>query len=111
RYYTDERFHAKFYIIDDVALVGSANLTNAGLKANREMSVVVHRERDSAFEALPGFFDVLWDYADVLTQGIVDEYEKAFRSLERPSGEEEFDKFLSRFVTPCVPPNIRVDSD
>lgn len=111
RYYTDQHFHAKFYIIDDVALVGSANLTNAGLKANREMSVVIYRDRDSAFEGLPGFFDVLWDYADVLTNGILDQYEKAFKSIERPSGEEEFDKFLRGFVMPCAPPSIRVNSD
>jgi hypothetical protein len=37
RYFTDQRFHAKFYVVDDIAMVGSANLTNAGLKTNREV--------------------------------------------------------------------------
>ena len=41
RYYTDRHFHAKLYIIDDTALVGSANLTEAGLMTNREVSVVL----------------------------------------------------------------------
>ena len=31
RYYTAQSFHAKFYIVGDKALVGSANLTSAGL--------------------------------------------------------------------------------
>src|ERR1700724_948734 len=74
RYYTSRRFHSKLYIIDDTALVGSANLTDAGLKANREVSVVLRRDRDPAFEELPGLFDILWDYADVLTTAITDQY-------------------------------------
>src|SRR5580698_5423099 len=84
RYYTSQRFHAKFYIVDDLALVGSANLTDAGLKSNREVSVVLMRERDQVFDELPGLFDLLWDYADVLTVGIVEQYEKAYRSSLRP---------------------------
>ena len=36
RFFDDEAFHAKFYILGQNALVGSANLTGAGLKSNRE---------------------------------------------------------------------------
>jgi len=111
RYYTSDRFHAKVYIIDDTALVGSANLTDSGLKANREVSVVLTRDRDPVFEELPGLFDILWDYADVLTSQIVDRYEKAFRSSTRPAGEVAFEEFLADFVPPCAPPTIRVNSD
>ncbi len=111
RYYTAQSFHAKFYIIDDAALVGSANLTDSGLKSNREVSIVLTRERDIAFEDLPGLFDLLWDYADVLTAGVLEQYEKAFRATNRPSDDLEFEKFLETFVPRCAPPNIRVNSD
>jgi hypothetical protein len=111
RYYTAQSFHAKLYIIDDAALVGSANLTDSGLKANREVSVVLTRERDPAFEELPGLFDLFWDYADVLTSGILEQYEKAFRAIDRPDDELEFEKFLETFIPRCAPPTVRVHSD
>lgn len=111
RFYTAESFHAKFYIVDDKALVGSANLTNSGLKSNREVSVVLVRGRDTAFEELPGLFDTFWDYADVLTQPILNQFEGAFRATNRPAEETAFDRFLASYVSPCAPPNIRVDSD
>src|SRR5712691_5347680 len=31
RYFTSDAFHAKFYVLGNVALIGSANLTNSGL--------------------------------------------------------------------------------
>ncbi|ANL28599.1 phospholipase D-like domain-containing protein [Rhizobium phaseoli] len=110
RYFTDQRFHAKFYIVDDVAMVGSANLTNAGLKSNREVSVILERYRDTAFDALPGIFDDLWGYADVLTDTILKDYERAFQAPGRPQSEDEFDKFLEKFVPKCSPSSIVVGS-
>jgi hypothetical protein len=69
------------------------------------------REQNPAFEELPGLFDFLWDYADVLTSAIVDQYERAFRSNDRPSDDGEFERYLADFVTPCAPPTIRANSD
>jgi phosphatidylserine/phosphatidylglycerophosphate/cardiolipin synthase-like enzyme len=60
RYFTSREFHAKFYIVDDQALVGSANLTAAGLMSNREISIVVRKDRDAAFNELPGLFELYW---------------------------------------------------
>lgn len=111
RYFTDRRFHAKVYVVDDIAMVGSANLTDAGMYANREVSIILHRSRDAAFDELPGIFDSLWDYADVLSLDVLRAYEKAFRSPGRPSDEEDFEKHIHKFIKPCAPPTIRVGSD
>src|SRR5262245_36781646 len=37
RYYASDTFHAKFYILGDIALLGSANLTKTGLQINHEL--------------------------------------------------------------------------
>jgi len=111
RYYTDAGFHAKLYIIDDMVLVGSANLTDAGLKSNREASVVLRRDQDFAFEGLVSLFHVLWDHSDVLTLPVLEQYEAAWRSPARPNGEDAFDDFLMRFVDKCAPPTVLVGSE
>ncbi len=111
RYFTDAKFHTKLYIVDDIALVGSANLTDSGLKANRELSVLLRQDRDEAFYALPGLFDELWNDADVLTEEVLREYEKAFKSKEKPIDENAFEKFIQNFVKPAAPKSIVVGSD
>ena len=83
RYFTDAKFHTKLYIIDDVALVGSANLTDSGLKANRELSILLKQDRDESFYALPGLFDELWNDADVLNEEVLREYETHISQVRR----------------------------
>lgn len=111
RYFTDAKFHTKLYIIDDIALVGSANLTDSGLKANRELSVLLKQDQDEAFYALPGLFDELWNDAYVLNEEVLREYEKAFKSKEKPTHEDAFEKFIHKFVKPAAPKSIVVGSD
>ena len=111
RYFTDAKFHTKLYIIDDIALVGSANLTDNGLKANRELSILLKQDRDEVFYALPGLFDELWNDADVLNEEVLREYEKAFKSKEKPQGEEAFEKFIHKFVKPAAPKSVVVGSE
>ncbi|WP_424992718.1 phospholipase D-like domain-containing protein [Oceaniradius stylonematis] len=111
RYFTDAKFHTKLYVIDDVALVGSANLTRSGLEANRELSVLLKQDRDEAFYMLPGLFDDLWNDADVLNKEILHEYEKAFRSQEKPQTEDAFENFVHKFVKPAKPTSIVVGSN
>ena len=111
RYFTDSKFHTKLYIIDDVALVGSANLTNDGLQANRELSVLLRQDRDDSFNALRGIFDQLWNDADVLNEDVLREYEKAFKSKEKPQDEDAFEKFIHKFVKPASPKSIVVGSE
>jgi len=84
RYYTDRGFHAKLYIVGSVALVGSANLTDAGLKTNREVSVVLRKDEDSGFGDLVSLYDMFWSSAETLTLDILAQYEQAFRLIGLP---------------------------
>lgn len=111
RYFTDAKFHTKLYIVDDVALVGSANLTVNGLQSNRELSVLLRQDRDEAFYDLPQIFDDLWNDADVLNEGVLREYTKAFKSKEKPQGEDAFEKFIHNFVKPAAPTSVVVGSE
>jgi hypothetical protein len=111
RYYTDREFHAKLYIAGDVALVGSANLTDTGLKRNREASVVLHRERDLAFDELVALFTMFWSSAETLTTDILTQYELAFRQIGDPNEDANFQKILEGFVPKAEVPNAKVGSE
>jgi PLD-like domain len=111
RYFTDTKFHTKLYIVDNVALVGSANLTESGLKSNRELSILLRKDRDVAFQELPTVFDELWNDADVLTVEILKEYTRAFEQKGRPEDEGEFAEYLKTFVAPVSPKSVAVGSE
>lgn len=110
RYYTDQKFHAKLYIIDDAALVGSANLTKNGLQANREVGITLFRCRDAAFEALPGIFDELWEYADTLTPDIQKAFSKIYAKSSVTLARNTFEKELAEVVNAVAPPSVTVGS-
>ena len=110
RYFTDAKFHTKLYIVDDTALIGSANLTVSGLQSNRELSVTLRHNRDQAFTALPGIFDDLWNDADVLNEEVLKKYTNAFKLKEKPQNEDAFEKFIHKFVKPAYPRSIVVSS-
>lgn len=111
RYYTSRDFHAKLYIIDDVAMVGSANLTIAGLMTNREVSVVLRKGRDPAFDELPSMFNMFWDYADTMTPEICGQYEQAYKLIGNDKEADEFQAYLEQFVSAATPPSATVGSD
>lgn len=111
RFYTSRSFHAKLYIIDDVAMVGSANLTEAGLMTNREVSVVLRKGRDPAFDELPGMFNMFWDYADTMTTEICMRYEQAYRLIGNAKEDATFQSHLERFVPAAIPPSAKVGSE
>jgi len=80
RVYTRGRLHAKAYIFDyppqghyeeGIAIVGSSNLTLAGLTHNTELNVVVHGNDNHA--ALVRWFDALWDDAEPFDETLVRE--------------------------------------
>jgi hypothetical protein len=85
RYYTDGTFHAKFYILGDRAMIGSANLTNSGMMANRELSIVLESS-DARFDELPAYFDELWSAppAAVLSPEALARFREWHRTLPRP---------------------------
>lgn len=111
RYFTSPDFHAKLYIIDDHAMVGSANLTGAGLERNREISVVLQRERDASFEELPQLFNWLWEAADVFNADVLEAYTRAFRIIGKPQEEKAFEQALGRHIQLVDPPSAKVGSE
>src|SRR5215218_484050 len=92
RVHTRGRLHAKAYIFDypphghyenGVAIVGSSNLTLAGLTHNTELNVVVHGNDNHA--ALVCWFDALWDDAQPFDETLIRELRASWAAdLARP---------------------------
>ena len=108
RFLTD-RFHAKVYLFDGVALLGSSNLTDGGLIQNREAVVSLDRDEDfDAVEEVRALFVELWDAADVLTK----EKARAFRIVHArvkqmgPDPKTSIEDAVGR----AHPPNVHVAS-
>ena len=98
RYFMDHMFHTKLYIVDAVAQVGSANLTEIRLNANQELSISLREDRDEAFYELPGILEGLWKDADVLNELILRKYGWATKSMDRPQVEKPLSISYLKFV-------------
>ena len=78
RVYTKDRLHAKAYIFDykqgtyetGTSIIGSSNLTLAGLTSNTELNVVVSGNANQ--EQLRNWFDELWEEADNFNETLMD---------------------------------------
>ncbi len=83
RVYTGHSYHPKLYIFgDDVALVGSANLTRTALLTNQEVVVSVD-SRDDRFVELMAIFEDYWDGAEVPTKAQLTEYRELFKQFSK----------------------------
>ncbi len=108
RFLTD-RFHAKVYLFDGVALLGSSNLTDGGLIQNREAVVSLDREEDfEAVEEVRALFVELWEAADVLTREKARDFRLAHERVKR-SGPAP-DAMIEAAVGRAHPPNVHVAS-
>lgn len=66
RYFTSTKFHSKIYIFGGrTALIGSANLTDAGFQSNREVCLSFDQEYD-CFDELLKLYNSYWSQAEVL---------------------------------------------
>jgi hypothetical protein len=109
RYFTGRRFHAKNYISDEAALVGSSNLTDGGLRLNREAMISLDHEHDyDAIDDLRTFFSELWQFAEELTPEKLTTFERKFNELKRPGPDP--DSLIAAAVGEAEPPNINVAS-
>ena len=89
RVYSARTFHPKLYVFgDEVALVGSANLTNAAISGNQEVMVSVKAE-DDRFGELAAIFQDYWDGADVPTPEMLKLYAALYRQFERHDNAAE----------------------
>ena len=88
-------FHAKIYIFDDddKALLGSANLSNNGLRAKREAVIRLDRNADKeAVKETRAVFDDLWRHGKCLTESTLETFaKKRDDQLERRRREDLFD--------------------
>ena len=107
--YLTRRFHAKVFLFDDAAAVGSSNLTSGGLLSNREAVVCLDRPEDSeAVDEIRALFTELWDAGSVLTPEVVKSFAEVHRTLATSS--DELDERVEEAVGKAEPPNVDVDS-
>ena len=107
RYFT-RRFHAKFYLFDDEALVGSSNLTQNGLQFNREAMICVDQAEE--LDELRALFKELWDSAETLTDEKLKDFTAAYGRIKRPGPDLDTLK-IEDAVGRSEPPNITVGSE
>ena len=104
RFYT-RRFHAKVYLFDATALVGSSNLTDGGMHSNREATILVDNSEQLA--EVRSLCQELWTGASVLTTEKLTNFEKA----AGPFGKHfNPDQNIEDAVGKAEPPNIAVGS-
>lgn len=104
RYFT-RRFHAKLYVFDDQAIVGSSNLTQGGLSLNREANICIDSEDD--LDDLRELFSELWEDAQVLTTDKLAAFEKAWSGKR---GAQDPDPWIEDSVGKAEPQNSSVSS-
>lgn len=103
------RFHAKIYLFDDSAILGSANLTDGGLASNREAVICLDQPEDfEAIEEIRVLFLELWELAKVLTPAVCETFARAWRA-NRPK-EPDPDEAIEAAVGRVAPRNIAVGS-
>lgn len=107
--YLTNRFHAKIYIFDDVALLGSSNLTDGGLYSNREGTICLDQPEDREIvEEIRALFLELWEAGQVLTREKLDAFASAYKATRRqgPDPDSEIEKAVGK----APAPNINVAS-
>jgi hypothetical protein len=103
------RFHAKIFIFDDAALLGSSNLTDAGFLANREAVICLDKAEDAdAIREVRALFLELWESASVLTDTILRDFKLACDSIRRQGPDPE--SVIEERVGIVAPRNIDVSS-
>ncbi|MGZ3789864.1 MAG: phospholipase D-like domain-containing protein [Bacteriovorax sp.] len=111
RYVSDTSFHPKIYIFgENGAIVGSANLTNAALFTNQEVSLKVDPS-DDRFDELKTLFEEYWQQAAVLTDDIINKYNAAISTYEKNifSKFDEINKNIREAVGTISIDNIQRD--
>lgn len=107
--YLTTRFHAKIYVFDESALLGSANLTNAGLHANREAVIVLDQDSDhETIEDVRALFAELWEAGAVLTPDIAKQFRSAWQNARRTGPDP--DDAIEAAIGAVAPRNIAIES-
>jgi phosphatidylserine/phosphatidylglycerophosphate/cardiolipin synthase-like enzyme len=107
RYFT-RRFHAKIYLFDNEALVGSSNLTENGLQFNREAMISIDQVEE--LDELRALFKELWDSAETLADEKLKSFAATYSQIKRPVPDLDTLK-IEDAVGRSEPPNITVGSE
>lgn len=107
--YLTRRFHAKIFIFDNFAMVGSSNLTDGGLRSNREAVVCLDRDEDAdTIAEVKALFIELWDSAHVLTDHVLEKFRHTYFAVTKQA--RDADKQIEDAVGKAEPHNINVGS-
>jgi hypothetical protein len=107
--YLTHRFHAKIFIFDDAAILGSSNLTDGGLMSNREGVICLDQPEDSdAIEEIRVLFLELWESGNVLTEGVLAKFKLAWAASRRQPTDPDLD--IEEAIGRVEPRNIDVGS-
>jgi len=84
RYYNNEGFHPKLFAFksrkESRVIIGSSNLTGAGLKSNVEANLLVTGKPDhETFAQIDLFWNNILREAQILDEDVVDKYKASFR--------------------------------
>jgi hypothetical protein len=106
RFFTSQRFHSKLYVFgDQIALVGSANMTDAGMQSNQEIVIGVLPD-DPRFEELVRLFQSYWNDAEPLDEARLKEYAAIFQSNKRE--QDPIDAKIKSTFGDVTPSGIQV---
>ena len=111
--YLTNRFHAKIYIFNDAALLGSSNLTDGGLYSNREGTICLDRAEDrEAVEEIRALFVELWEAGQVLTREKLAAFASAYNKIRRqgPDPDSEIEKAVGKAPAPSISVESRKQS-
>jgi hypothetical protein len=107
--YLTHRFHAKIFIFDDAAMLGSSNLTDGGLVSNREAVICLDQPEDSdAIEEIRALFLELWNSGSVLTEEVLAKFKAAWLASRRQHSDPDLD--IEKAIGRVEPRNIDVGS-
>ncbi|WP_419690218.1 phospholipase D family protein [Burkholderia theae] len=89
RYFTGHSFHPKLYIFgDEIAFVGSANLTGSAILTNQEIVVGIGRD-DDRFTELVYIFSEYWQESRVLHDDDLKSYKQLFNKFQQHQAAAE----------------------
>jgi len=91
---TNDLFHSKVYIFDDVALVTSANLSKSAFQTNIEVGVLLQQEQVKKAKI---FFESLWKISKPIRN--LDGYKSAWNKAKAKRKTSE-DQYSKRPITP-----------
>jgi len=109
RFFTGKEFHPKLYIFgNDIAFVGSSNLTDGGLVSNSELNVSIPSD-DPEFETLREIFYAYWEEAQVLKKEILDTYSQIVSPIYSVHNNAE--REIAEKIGKIIFPNIQRDTE